>query len=317
MARQAKVLVTDHPWPGLEIEREILAAVGAEVVDAPAEDEETLASLAGEVSAIATCWAKVTARVIGAARQCRVVARMGIGLDNIDIQAATDRGMLVTNVPDYCVEEVAEHTIALLLALARRVGWFHLETKQGRYDLAAAPPMHRLSGQTLGLFGLGRIGRATAMRAQGLGLKVIAHTSSGRDYGTGVEMVSWERLVAESDFLSLHAPLTDETQKVLNADALKRMKPGACVINTSRGGLIDEAALWSALESGRLGGAGLDVFDPEPPDLSQPLFRDPRVIVTPHAAFVSEESLIDLRTRVARQIAAVLQGETPENVVNP
>ena len=316
MPQPTTVLVTDHPWPGLEIEERILAAAGAKVLDAPAGDEATLASLVGQVSAIATCWAKVTARVIEAAGRCRIVARMGIGLDNIDIRAATARGMLVTNVPDYCVEEVAEHTIALLLAFARRVGWFHLETKQGRYDLAAAPLMHRLSGQTLGLFGLGRIGRAVATRAQGLGLKVIAHTTSGHDYGTGAEMVSWERLLAESDFLSLHAPLTESTRKVLSSAAFEQMKPGACLINTSRGGLVDEAALWAGLQSGRLGGAGLDVFDPEPPDLSQPLFRDPRVIVTPHAAFVSEESLLELRTRVAQQIAAVLRGDTPENVVN-
>lgn len=311
-----RVLITDHPWPELDIERGILEPAGVVVVDAPDAGEETLARLAADVDAIATCWAEVTERVLAGAGRCRLVARMGIGLDNIAVEAATRRGMLVTNVPDYCIEEVADHALALLLALARNVGYFQQAAKSGTYDLAAAPPMRRLAGRTLGLLGLGRIGRLTAQKARGLGLQVMAHTASGSDHGSGVTMVGWEELLAGSDFLSLHAPLTPGTRRIVNAAALSRMRPTAFLVNTSRGGLIDEAALWEALQANRLAGAALDVFDPEPPDLSRPLFRDPRVIVTPHAAFVSEESLIELRTRVSRQILDVLAGRRPENVIN-
>ena len=311
-----RVLFTDLPWGNQEIEHEILKTIDAEPVVAPDGGEETLARLAGDVDAITTCWAKVTDKVIAAAPRCRIISRMGIGLDNISIPAATARGIPVTNVPDYCVEEVADHALALLLALARNVTFFHLRTKRGEYDLKAGPPMRRLAGQTLGLFGLGRIGRRVAEKARGLGLEVIAHTSSGSDHGTGCETVSFEELLRRSDFVSVHAPLTPTTRHVFDDGALAQMKPTAVLLNTSRGPLIDPEALHRALAGNRLGGAGLDVFEPEPPDLSHPLYRDERVIVTPHAAFVSEESLAELRTRVAQQIVARLKGGAPENIVN-
>ena len=317
MTVRNRVLFTDLPWGDAEIERAALSKVGADVVEAPNGEEATLVELARDATAIATCWAQVTARVIQSAPRCRLVARMGIGLDNIAIPAATQRGIPVTNVPDYCVEEVAEHALALLLALARNVAFFHLRTKHGEYDLQAAPPMRRLSTQTLGLFGLGRTGQAVARKARGLGLNVVAHTASGNDYGAGCEMVSFDELLARSDYLSLHAPLTDQTRHLLNDAAFARMKPSACLINTSRGALVDEQALYRALQSGRLAGAGLDVFEREPADLALPLYRDERVIVTPHAAFVSVESLIELRHRVCEQIAAALAGRRPHNVVNP
>ena len=316
MPPRHRVLITDHPWPDLEVEAGLLSPLGVELIDAPDGSEPTLTRLAADVDAIAVCSAQVTERVIAAAEQCRIVARMGIGLDNIDVAAATRQGMLVTNVPDYCVEEVSDHAIALLLACVRNLGYFHLHTKRGEYDLAAAPPMHRLAGQTLGLLGLGRIGRRTAAKARGLGLRVIAHTASGRDHGAGVPLVAWEQLLRESDFVCLHAPLTEATRQIVNAAALAQMKPTAVLINTSRGGLVDEPALWEALQAGRIAGAALDVFDPEPPDLAQPLFRDERVIVTPHAAFVSQEALVELRTRVANQIGTVFTGGLPENVIN-
>jgi D-3-phosphoglycerate dehydrogenase len=317
MTAPLRVLFTDLPWGDAEIERAALSQIGAEVIEAPDGEEATLAELAREAIAIATCWAKVTERVIESAPHCRLVARMGIGLDNIAIPAASARGIPVTNVPDYCVEEVADHALALVLALARNVAFFHLRTKRGEYDLQAAPPMRRLSTLTLGLFGLGRTGRAMARKAQGLGLGVIAHTASGNDHGSGCRMVSLDELLARSDFLSIHAPLTAQTQRVFGTAVLERMKPTAALINTSRGAIVDADALLAALQTGRLAGAGLDVFEPEPPDLSHPLFRDERVIVTPHAAFVSRESLNDLRQRICAQIAAVLSGSRPENVVNP
>lgn len=316
MPAKSKVLVTDHPWEGLELERRLWEPSGIELIDAPDASEATLRRLANDVDAIAVCWAPVTESVIAAASRCRIIARQGIGLDNIDVQAATRGGMLVTNVPDYCVEEVADHALALLLAWARNITWFDRRTKAGTYNLSAAPPMRRLETQTLGLLGLGRIGRRTAAKARGLGMRVIAHTRSGRADGSDVAMVSWEQLLKESDYLCLHAPLTAETRHMINSQALERMKSTAVLINTSRGGLVDEAALWDAISQGRLAGAALDVFEFEPPDLTRPLFRHERVIVTPHAAFVSLEAVTELRERVARQVIDALSGREPENVVN-
>lgn len=312
-----RVLLTDRAWPDSDIEQRELAAIGAELIEAADGAEPTLQKLAVDADAIMTCWASVTRAVIAAAPRCQHIARMGIGLDNIDVEFATERGIPVTNVPDYCVEEVADHAIALLLAQARRIAFFHQRTKSGEYCLQAAPPIHRLRGSVLGVVGLGRIGRAVVSRATALGLTVLAWTRSGDAHGTTAQMVSLDELLRRSDFVSLHVPLTADTHHLLNGDSLSLLKPSAVVINTSRGGLIDHSALWDQLRVGRLAGAALDVFDPEPPDLSQPLFQDERVIVTPHAAFVSEESLVDLRRRAARQVAATLTGNAPENVVNP
>ncbi len=311
-----RVLLTDRPWPDDRIERGILSAAGIELIEAPAGDEATLSKLAADCQAIMTCWAKVTQNVIAASPECRHVARLGIGLDNIDVAYATSRGIVVTNIPDYCIEEVVDHALALMLGLARNVAFHYLRTKRGVYDLRSGQPLRRIAGQTLGLFGFGRTGQLLARKAQGLGLKVISHSARGNNQGTGIEMVSREELFQRSDFLSLHAPLTPQTKQAINAESIRLMKPHVVIVNTSRGGLIDHAALWAALQENRLGGVGLDVFDPEPPNLADPLFSDERVIATPHIAFVSEESLINLRERTARQVVDTLQGRTPENVIN-
>lgn len=317
MTAKFRVLLTDRAWPDSSIEQQELSAIGAELVEAPDSHEDTLIRLAADVDAIMTCWAPVTEAVIRRATRCRHIARLGIGLDNIDVAAATERRIRVTNVPDYCVEEVADHTWALLLSAARKVAFFHHRTKHGEYRLQAGGAMRRLRGRVLGLVGLGRIGQAVAKRANPFGLQTIAWTKSGNDHGTGCRMVPLPELLATSDFISLHVPLTPETRHLLNRESLALLKPSAVVINTSRGGLIDPVALWEALHADQLAGAALDVFEPEPPDLSQPLFRDERVIVTPHAAFWSSESLDELRHRTALQIVATLAGGCPENIVNP
>lgn len=312
-----RVLLTDRPWADDSIERGILAAAGIELIEAPAGDEATLSQLAVDCQAIMTCWAKVTEKVIASSPGCRHVARLGIGLDNIDVAYATSQNIVVTNIPDYCIEEVVDHALALLLGLARNVAFHYLKTKQGVYDLRAGQPLRRIAGQTLGVLGFGRTGQLLREKAQGLGLQVIAHSATGNDRGTGCEMVSQAELFRRSDFLSLHAPLNPQTQHVVNAHTLATMKPHAVIINTSRGPLIDHAALWQALQANQIGGAGLDVFEPEPPNLADPLFSDERVIATPHIAFVSHESLINLRERTAKQVVDVLQNRTPENVINP
>lgn len=312
-----RLLVTDRAWPDSSVERERLTDLGVEIIEAPDESEQTLVELAADADAIATCWAQVTERVVRAAVKCRIIARFGIGLDNIAVDVASELGIPVTNVPDYCIEEVADHTLALLLAAARKVAFFHKRTKAGEYRLGAGTPLYRLRGKTAGLIGLGRIGQALVPRLEACGLEVIAHTPSGNDHGTGVRMVSLDDLLAASDFVSLNCPLTSDNHHLINAKTLGVMRPGAVLINTARGGLIDHAALATALANDQLAGVALDVFDPEPPDLSDPLFHDERVIATPHASFLSVESLRELRERTAEQIAAVFRGHKPQNLVNP
>jgi D-3-phosphoglycerate dehydrogenase len=224
--------------------------------------------------------------------------------------------MLVTNVPDYCLIEVAEHALALLLALARKVGFYHHQAKTGRYDLQAGGALRRIEGQTLGIVGLGNIGRTLAAKALALKLRVLAADPARPNPPEGVTLREPDELLAESDYVSLHVPLVPATRHLVGAEQLARMKPTAYLINTARGGLVDSAALAAALAAGKLAGAGLDVQEHEPPDLSAPPWNDPRVIVTPHCAFASEESLDDLRTRTARQVAACLAGLEVPHVVN-
>lgn len=315
-----RVLLTDYAWPDLEIEHSVLAEIGAELVVAPNGEAATLRSLAADVDAIMTNWARVPAEVLDVARKCRIVARLGIGLDNIDVAFATERGMLVTNIPDYCLIEVAEHTLALVLALGRKIAFYHRETKEGRYRLTDGPPLRRLAGQTLGIVGFGNIGRAVAARAAAFGFRVLAcrrqSPAGPADAPAGVEFCSFDELLTASDYVSLHVPSTLATRHLMGAEQFARMKPTAYLINTARGAVVDEAALAAALSAGELAGAALDVQQQEPPDLNWPPFNDPRVIVTPHAAFYSVESVNDLRRRVSRQVVQALEGQRPENVVN-
>lgn len=317
MTSRLRVLLTDRAWPDTKIETQILEAAGAELIEAPSTDEKTLIELARDADAIATNWAKVTEAVIRSATKCRIVARLGIGLDNIAVSTATELGIPVTNCPDYCVSEVSDHALGLLLACARRIGFFHLRTKRGEYDLGAATPMRRLSEQTVGLIGLGNTAQELVPKLRALGLTILSHTPSGSDHGTGCKMVSLQELCEQSDYISIHAPLLPETRHLINAERLKLMKPTAYIINTSRGGLVDAAALWEALQKNAIAGAALDVFEPEPPDLAQPLYQDERVITTPHAAFVSLESLDEMRTQAMNQVVQGLRGERPDNLVNP
>lgn len=312
-----RALITDYAWNDLDIERSVLAASGIELVVAPAGDVTTLSKLAADCDAIMTNWAKVPEAVIAACARCQIVARLGIGLDNIDVAYATSRGIVVTNCPDYCLVEVAEHALALLLSLSRKVAFYHHATKTGTYDLRAGAALRRIEGQTLGIIGYGNIGQKLAEKARPLGLNIIATSRTKRGTVDGVRFVELNELLASSDYVSLHVPATPETKNLLGAEQFSRMKPTAYLINTARGAVIDHAALAAALNAGKLAGAALDVQEVEPPDLSKPPYNDPRVIVTPHAAFVSVESLENLRRRVAQQVADRLGGRVPENVVNP
>jgi D-3-phosphoglycerate dehydrogenase len=312
-----KVLLTDYAWDDLAVETNILSEIGAELILPRDTGEPLLQEAAADCDAIMNNWAAVTAAVVDAAAKCRIISRLGIGLDSIDVARATERGILVTNVPDYCLIEVAEHALALVLACGRKVGWYHWQTKEGTYDLKSGATLRRMEGQTLGIVGLGAIGCQLAKKAAALGLRVLAFSRSRNAPPAGVTYVELDQLLEDSDYISLHVPLTPETRGLIGAAQLRRMKPTAYVINTARGGLVDHAALAAALTAGTLAGAALDVQDPEPPDLSQPPYNDPRVIVTPHAAFVSAESLLDLRQRASWQVADRLSGRIPKHVVNP
>ena len=312
-----KVLVTDYAWPDLEIEEAILSAAGIELLDATASNAPSLTTLVANVDGILTCWASIPEALLAAARQCRIVARMGIGLDNIDVEQCTARNIVVTNVPDYCSHEVAEHTLALLLAMARNVTFFHQQTKSGLYELEPISPLRRLSGQTLGIIGWGSIGQQVARQARALGLDVVVTRNNMQQPIAGFTLLPLDELLARSDYVTLHLPYTDRTHHLLNQQRISLMKSTAFLINTARGGLVDHDALLAALQSGQLAGAALDVHDPEPPDLTQPLFQLPQVIATPHAAFYSEEALLDLRSCASRQIVACLTGQRPDHVVNP
>lgn len=312
-----RVLLTDFAWEDLEIEKQTLAEGDVELVVAQEKDTASLAKLAQEnqVDAIMTNWALVPQEVVAASGKVKIVARLGIGLDNIDVDYCTRQRIVVTNVPDYCLIEVAEHTLALIFACARKVAMYHHDTMSGKYDLQAGPLMRRMEGQTLGIVGLGNIGRLLAQKAKCLGLNVLATSRSGKTMD-GVETVELDRLLAESDYVSLLIPATAETKKSFGAEQFRQMKPTAYLINTARGALVDHDALAAALDAGELAGAALDVQDPEPCDLTIAPYNDPRVIVTPHAAFVSLESLENMRSRVSQQVVDCLQGKTPENVRN-
>jgi D-3-phosphoglycerate dehydrogenase / 2-oxoglutarate reductase len=315
-----KVLVTDYAWNSLAIEQEILGKVGAELIVAQKGSEDELAELAHDAEGILTCWKPVTRRVIEQAIKCQAIGRYGIGLDNIDVQCATTMGIVVTNVPAYCVDEVSEHAMALLLSCARKVPLYDKAAKSGTYDVRAGGPIYRIRGKTLGIVGFGKIGRAVYEKARGFGLTIVVHdskVSASAVAAFGIEVVSFEELLNRSDYISIHLPLTSETVRLFNAEAFRRMKSTAFVINTSRGGVVDSLALLKALNDGQIAGAGLDVLAQEPPASDDPLVLHAGTIITPHAAFNSEESLQDLETTAATQMADLLSGKLPEFVVNP
>jgi D-3-phosphoglycerate dehydrogenase len=315
-----RVVVTDHVFADLDTERGLLEGAGHELVfDGNVTAPEDVRTRVAGADAVLNCYTVMPREVIEALDGCRIIARYGIGIDTIDLDAATERGILVTNVPDYCIDEVSDHALALILALTRGVARLDRSVRGGSWSTADAPPIHRLRGRVLGLVGFGRIARALAAKAAALGFTVVAsdpYVPDEQVRQAGVEPKALDDLFAEADVLSIHAPLTEGTRHLVGADAFARMKPGAVVVNTSRGPLVDRAALLDALESGRLGGAGLDVLETEPPDPGDPLLLHPNVVITPHAAFMSIESVAELRRKATEQVVTALAGGTPVYAVN-
>lgn len=318
-AAGARVLITDQVFGGTSIERGVLEPLGVEVVEAPSADEATLVRLASGVAGMLVCYAKITDAVLAAAAPtCKVVARYGIGYDNIPVATASRLGMVVTNVPDYCLDEVADHTMALLLAMARRVPQMDRDVRNGTWKVPSSG-IHRLAGRRLALIGVGRIGRRVAARAQAFGLEVVAYDPFLQNWDLpGVTRVdSVEEAVADADLISLHAPLTAENHHLIGPRTIAWMRRAPVIVNTSRGGLVDLQALTEALDEGRLSGVALDVTEPEPLPTDHPLRSHPLALVTPHASFYSAEAQDDLQRRAAEEIARGLSGQPPRCPVNP
>ncbi len=316
-----RVLITDYIWPDLDVEQKVMADLGARVVTAPDGSEATLAGLARDADAIITCFAPVTATVLRAATECVMVSRYGVGVDNIDVATATELGMVVAYVPDYCMDEVSDHVISLLLALNRRLLHFNRYARvEGWGTVPLTLPVMRLRGKVLGLVGMGRIGREVCRKAQTFGMRVLVsdpYLSAEQFKALGAESASFETVLSEADFVSVHAPLNSETKGIIGERAFGLMKPTAYIINCARGPVVDEAALIEALRKGKIAGAGLDVLESSLPSHDNPLFAMDNVIVTPHVAFFSQESLIELRTRASQAVVDVLTGRVPGNLANP
>jgi len=302
-----------------QIERELLHAVDANLVhvasfDAPADRE-----IIRQADALIVTIHRVSAELIASMERCKIISRAGTGLDAIDIPAATAHGVWVAYVPDYSVDEVSSHAIGLLLSHARAIPQLIASARAGKWSNQVAVPRRRLRGQTLGLLGFGRIGQAVATKARGLGLEIIVHDpylDAQTVAATGARAVDRETLLREADYLSLHAPLNDSNRRFIDASALALMKPTAIVINTARGGLIDEEALLAAVQSGQIGGAALDVLVVEPPSPDHPLLHEPRVMITPHTGWYSEDASVDVRVRATEEVVRVLRGERPRCPVN-
>jgi D-3-phosphoglycerate dehydrogenase len=316
---QFLVGVADSVFPNLDPARAVLSKVGAELRLAEKPAPDSIVQVARDADAVLVTYAKITAEMIRQMPRCRIIARFGIGVDNVDIDAATAASIVVTRVPDYCIDEVSDHTLALLLALVRKIPFANSRAHAGRWEMSAVAPIHRLRGRVLGLVGFGRIPQLVEPKAKAFGLKVVAYDPYVPPEVTtaaGVERVDFAELLKVSDYVSIHTPLIPETEGLFNADVFRKMKPTAYLINTARGPIVNEAALVHALDAGQLAGAALDVLSQEPPTASPLLGRD-NVILTPHMSFYSVESLVELQTKAAEEVVRVLTGQMPRNPVNP
>ncbi len=309
-----KVVVSDQVFPSVEIERELLAEIDAELHVASGGVDEVL-ELAEDADAILNTYLPWSAGSIGRLQKCRIIARYGIGFDNVDLAAARDAGIVVTNVPDYSVEEVATHALALILASLRKVVAADRSVRSGEWSVDHFRPIHRLSTLTVGLVGYGRIARKIAAPLEALGASIVAHDPYLQPGPELPPLHTLDEVLEMADIVSLHLPLTDETRGIIGVAALANVKEGAILVNTSRGPLVDLTALGEALRSGRLAAAALDVFDIEPVDPTR--IQDiPNLIATPHMAYYSEEALQESQRKAATQVIKVLTGERPDYQVN-
>jgi D-3-phosphoglycerate dehydrogenase len=316
---EAKVVVTDYVWESLDVERKILEGRASLLALQTKKPEEFLMQAADCDALLNTYAGPITGDVIAKMPKCKIIARYGIGVDTIDLDAATAAGIIVTNNPTYCIEEVAEDAMALLLACARKVVFFDRLVRDLRWEVTPGKPIFRVAGSTLGLLGFGNIARQVAIRAAAFGMRVLffdPYIQQGQ-FNTPGTKVEFDELLRESDFVSLHPPLTPQTRKVMNETAFSKMKPTAFLINCSRGPVVDSEALIRALDAKTIAGCALDTTDPEPLPNPHPLRNRDNVIINPHAAWYSEQAMAGLQAGAPNEVRRVLSGEWPVNVVNP
>ena len=317
MNRQSwKVVITDCDHGDIEEEKKLFPRIGAELVSVQVEEEEDLIRVCKDADGILNQYSLLTRRVLEALPRCKVIARYGVGVDSIDLRAATDLGIVVANVPDYCVDEVALQAVTLLMALIRQTVFFDQKIKSGHWDFRQGAPIHRIRAKTMGLVGCGRIGMEVARIVSALGMRVIVFDPYIQKAGAAVELVDLDTLFKESDFISIHCPLNESTRHLIGENAFRKMRKKPLIVNTSRGPIVDERALVEALKNGLVSGAGLDVMEKEPPDPENPLLKMDQVILSPHMSFYSEESIKELKRRTAEGVADVLQGKWPQSIVN-
>lgn len=312
------VMITDCDHPSVDIETEVLQGIAAKTTLLQCKTEDDLIEQCQEAQALLNQYAPLTRRVLSQLPHCKVIVRYGVGVNNVDLEAASDFGIQICNVPDYGVDEVSSQAVALMYALTRKTHLLDSAVKRGEWDFSISRPILRLKGQVVGVVGMGRIGAAFAEKVHGLGFKVIGYDRNQERFKhfPFVQAVSFDELLALSDIISVHCPLTDETHHLFSEEQFRKMKSNAFVINTARGPIIDEKALEKALTQGWIAGAGLDVMEVEPPVPNHPLFQHPNFIATPHVAWYSEQAFDDLKRKAAEEAARVLTGEEPHYPVN-
>jgi D-3-phosphoglycerate dehydrogenase / 2-oxoglutarate reductase len=306
------IAVTDTVFPSLDPAKTALARLNPTYRMSKSVNADDIIAVAKDADAVLVTYAKLTRDVLMQLTRCRAIGRFGLGVDNIDLPTAKEKGIAVNYVPDYCIREVSDHAMALLLALIRKIPLSNKLVQSGRWEMPAVVPIRRIEGTVLGLIGFGHIPRLVAPKAQAFGMRVISYDPFAKPdvfKAAGVEGVDLDTLLKTSDYVSVHAPLLPATRGMLNATAFSKMKKGAYVVNTARGPLIDEPDLIAALDSGQVGGAGLDVVAAEPLAKDSPLLGRDNVIISPHTAFYSIEALNELQTKCATDVARVLSGE--------
>ena len=319
MAAKAKVVLSDYVWESVQMERDILGAL-ADLTPLQTKKPEEFLAEAKDCDALLNTYAgPITAEHMAQMPKCKIIARYGIGVDTIDLTAATAAGIIVTNNPTYCIDEVAEHAMALLLASARKIAFYDRAVRNGVWAVPPGKPMFRLAGSTLGLIGFGNISRAVAVRAAAFGMKILFYDPYVNDgqFPVPGKKAELADVLKQADYISLHAPLMPQTKHMLNDAALATMKRTAVIVNCGRGPLIDTDALVRALDNKTIAGCALDTTDPEPLPNPHPLRGRENVIITPHAAWYSEQGMIGLQSGAPNEVRRVLSGEWPVNVVNP
>ena len=315
-----KIVITDYQYETIEPQREVVRAFPeAELIDLQCRTEEDVIRLAGDADILLNQYAPMNARVIGALKHCKAIIRYGIGVDTVDIDAATKHGIYVCNVPDYGVDETSNQTIAMILAMARKLPIIHADVRRGGWGLSSGKPMYRFAGSTIGFVGLGRIASAVVEKLRPFGLKMIAYDpyiAADKAEAMGVKLVDFDTLLKTSDYVTIHCPATAENRHMFNAEAFSLMKPTAYLINCARGSIVDTQALIEALQTGKIAGAALDVIEKEPIEKDNPLLAMDNVIIVSHFGGYSEEAIVSLQTKAAQEAVNILSGNKPFNAVN-